>query len=258
MPDRRELELLLTQNLDRIRRMAASVCRRNGVVDQDEVEDFLGWVLERLVEDDYAILRKFRGEAHITTYLTVVVTTLFRDYRVKRWGRWRPSAGAKRLGEVAVRLETLVHRDGYRVDQAGELLRGAGVTDLSDGELLRMLHTLPPHAAPRPMQVGEEPLENLDAGGGADDALLADEAAGEHAAALTVLKQVRDGLSPEDRVIVKLWIEGMSVANIARSLNLLQKPLYRRLERIFKQLREQMEKAGITKAHVQRILRDAS
>ena len=77
----------------------------------------------RFIENDYAAIRKFRGESSLGTYLTVVVAMLVRDYRVQRWGRWRPSAAARRLGDVAVRLETLVRRNGQAVHEAAETLR---------------------------------------------------------------------------------------------------------------------------------------
>lgn len=256
MPDRSELEALLTNNLGWVDRVAASVCRRHGL-DPDESDEFAGWARMRLVEDDYAVLRKFRGESAITTYLTVVVTMLFRDYRVSRWGRWRPSAAARRQGDVAVRLETLVYRDGYRVDQAGEMLRAAGHTDLPDRELVRLLATLPARAGTRPVGVGDEPLETLPSTSAADEQVVAEEADGERRVAEDALKRALDGLPPEDRVIVRMrmW-EEMSVADISRALRLEQKPLYRRLERIFTRLREQMEGAGITREDVRRMLDD--
>jgi RNA polymerase sigma factor (sigma-70 family) len=256
MPDRDELEALLTDNLGWVERVAASVCRRHGL-DPDESDEFAGWARMRLVEDDYAVLRKFRGESAITTYLTVVVTMLFRDYRVSRWGRWRPSAAAKRLGDVAVRLETLVYRDGYRVDQAGEMLRAAGHTDLPDRELVRMLAQLPPRAGTRPMEVGDEPLESQPAASAADDRVMADEADAERRTAEHALRRALATLPAEDRVIVRMRVwEGLSVADISRALHLEQKPLYRRLERIFHRLREEMEGAGITREDVRRMLDD--
>lgn len=256
MPDRSELEALLTNNLGWVDRVAASVCRRHGL-DPDESDEFAGWARMRLVEDEYAVLRKFRGESAITTYLTVVVTMLFRDYRVSRWGRWRPSAAAKRGGDLAVRLETLVYRDGYRVDQAGEMLRAAGHTDLPDRELVRLLSTLPPREGTRPVPVGDEPLETLPSAQAADDAVVAGEAYGERRVAEDALRRALDGLPQEDRVIVRMRVwEAMSVADIARALNVPQKPLYRRLERIFSRLREQMEGAGITREDVRRMLDD--
>lgn len=256
MPDRSELEALLTNNLGWVDRVAASVCRRHGL-DPDESDEFAGWARMRLVEDDYAVLRKFRGESAITTYLTVVVTMLFRDYRVSRWGRWRPSAAAKRQGDVVVRLETLVYRDGYRVDQAGEMLRAAGHTDLPDRELVRLLATLPPREGTRPMPVGDEPLETLPAASSADERVVAGEADVERRTAEDALRRALDELPPDDRVIVRMRVwEGMSVADISRYLNVPQKPLYRRLERIFGRLRQQMEGAGITREDVRRMLDD--
>jgi RNA polymerase sigma factor (sigma-70 family) len=256
MPDRSELEALLTKNLGWVDRVAASVCRRHGL-DPDESDEFAGWARMKLVEDDYAVLRKFRGESAITTYLTVVVTMLFRDYRVSRWGRWRPSAAAKRHGDLAVRLETLVYRDGCRMDQAGDMLRTAGHTDLPDRELMRLLATLPPRTGTRPMPVGDEPLESLPSAQSADEAVVAEEADGERRAAEDALRRALDTLPAEDRVIVRMRVcEGVSVADISRTLHLEQKPLYRRLERIYGRLREQMEGAGITREDVRRMLDD--
>jgi RNA polymerase sigma factor (sigma-70 family) len=256
MPERNELEALLTNNLGWVDRVAASVCRRHGL-DPDESDEFAGWARMRLVEDDYAILRKFRGESAVTTYLTVVVSMLFRDYRVSKWGRWRPSAAAKRLGDVAVRLETLVYRDGYRVDQAGERLRAAGHTDLPDRELVRMLSELPARTGTRPVEVGDAPLDALPASSTADERMVADEAEGERRQAEETLRRALDDLPQEDRVIVRMRVwEGMSVADISRALHLEQKPLYRRLERIFGRLRVHMEGAGITREDVLRMLDD--
>jgi len=253
MSDRSEFEALLTQNLEWVRRAAAKLCRRNRVTAPDEIEDFVGWVCLRLVEDDYSVLRKFRRESAITTYLTVVIAMLFRDYRVKQWGRWRPSAAAKRMGSLAVQLETLVYRDGYRVDQAGEILRSEGHA-VQDAELVEMLRTLPPHAPPRPMPVGEESLETFAGPSAADQDVLAEETAGERRTAEDALRAALEGLSEEDRTIVRLRIwEGMSVADIARVLHLPQKPLYRRLERIFAELRRQLERAGVDAEQVRRI-----
>src|SRR4051794_1597158 len=108
MPDQQDLTAQLEQHLGWIRRRAAALCRHDRL-DADETDDFVSVALTRLVDDDYAVLRKFRGDCALTTYLTVVLAMLYRDFRVSRWGRWRPSAEARRRGPAAVALETLVH-----------------------------------------------------------------------------------------------------------------------------------------------------
>ena len=88
-----------------------------------EADDFGSHVKLKLIEDDYAILRKFEGRSNLRTYLTVVIQRLFLDYRIKAWGKWRPSAEAKRSGPVAILLERLTQRDGYGLEEAVELMK---------------------------------------------------------------------------------------------------------------------------------------
>ena len=68
------------EQLDVISRIASSVCRRNGVQGAD-AEDFVSDVRLKLLQDDYAVLRKYRGASSQTTFLTVVISNLFRDHR---------------------------------------------------------------------------------------------------------------------------------------------------------------------------------
>lgn len=255
-PERREGEALFLQNLGWIERVSASLCRRYGITGED-AEDFASWAKLRLIENDYASLRKFRGESAITTYLTVVVASLFRDYRVERWGRWRPSAAAQRRGTLAVRLETLVHRDGYRLEQAAEILRTSGATDLPDRELAVLLAELPPRTPLRPVEVGPEPLESTSAGVTADEFVTRDEEERERRAASEALSRTLEHLPTEDRLILRLrfW-EDMSVADVARALALPQKPLYRRLEQVLAQLRRELEAAGISRERIRELLRE--
>ena len=125
MTDRSPAERLLLDHLEWIERTCAALARRHGLAG-DEADDFLSWARMRLLEDDYAILRKFRGECAPTTYLTIVLSTLFRNYRVREWGKWRSSAAARREGAVALRLEALVYRDRCPLEEAGERMRTRG------------------------------------------------------------------------------------------------------------------------------------
>ncbi len=254
MSERPDPAALLVQHLSWIDRVSAALCRRHGL-GADEAEEFASWTKAKLVEDDYAILRKFRGESALTTYLTVVVSMLYRDYRVSRWGRWRPSAAARRRGEVAVRLETLVYRDGMGYEQAAEVLRARGEARLSAGEAARILADLPYRTRGRPVQVGDEPLAAAAGPGGADERVRAQEVEAERKEAEEALRAAMQDLPAEDRVILRMrfW-EGATVADIARGLALDQKPLYRRIERMLGVMRNHLQAAGISRERVRDLL----
>lgn len=254
MPEPPDPASFLDEHFPWIRRVAASLCRKHGV-EGDDAKDFLSYTIERLVENDYAVLRKFRGESSITTYLTVVISMHFQDWLISRWGRWRPSAAAKREGPVAVKLEMLVCRDGHTLEQAARILRDRGVTTATDRELAFLLSRLPVRSGTRPRQVGPEPLEATPAAETADQGVRETEADAERRDVLAALTRVLDALPPEDRIIVQMrfW-ESSSVADIARVRGLDQKPLYRRQDRILKTLREALEKAGISREQVLELL----
>jgi RNA polymerase sigma factor for flagellar operon FliA len=248
--ERQKLEALFLSQLGWIERVLAVTCRRHALA-HAEAEDFASWVTLRLIEDDYAVFRKFRGESSLTTYLAVVIAMLFRDYRTQRWGRWRPSAAARRRGPLVVRLETLVYRDRLRLEQAAELLRTAGQTRLSDRDLAAVLSELPVRRPMRPTHVGPEPLSDAPAFERADDLVLADEVDAGRAA----IDEALERLPVEDRLILRMrfW-QGLSVAEIARGLGLEQKPLYRRIDRALSSLRGSLKGAGLSRDDVRTVL----
>lgn len=256
MMERRECEALLLEHLGWIRRTMEALCRRSGM---DDAEEFVSWGMLRLVEDDYAVLRRFRGESSVRTYLTVVVTMLHRDYRVRRWGRWRPSAAARRLGDDAVRLETLVHRDGFPLREAILLLRSRGERARSDRELAALFGRLPRRGGRR----REEPLAAIGPAmaseGGADDGVTRDETAAERRGVGAMLDRAIEGLGVDERAVVRLrYWEGLSIADIARRLGVPQRPLYNRLARVLATLRRRLESEGVSREGTRELLAAAS
>lgn len=248
---------LLLDALPTVDRIVAAHRRRHGLSDAD-AEDLLAWVRLRLIEDDYAILARFRGESSLATYLTVVITMLIRDEQVHRLGRWRPSAEARRQGRLATLLETLVERDDLPLRIAAEQLRNRGETTATDTELAKILQSLPRRRKrPRETMVAELP----DTGGGisADTTLAAAERLLEHSQLRKALHTALEALPFEDRLIVKLhfW-EGMTIAGISRTLQLEQKPLYRRIERAVRTLRERLTALGVHESEWRDAFTDAS
>jgi RNA polymerase sigma factor for flagellar operon FliA len=257
MPAQSQLEALFLDHLPVIERILGALARRHGMAG-DDAEEFGAWAKMRLIENGYAILSRFRGASSLSTYLSVVLATLHREYRVSEWGRWRPSAAAQRQGPIAVRLETLTQRDGLTLGQAAELLRTTGETTLSDRELGVLTMRFPLRAPLRPVQAGESRAD-APAASRADELIERDLAASESLTARRALGDALDELPDEDRLVVRLhYMEAMSVADIARGLSLPQKPLYKRLDRSLRLLRHALERAGVTREYVQALAaRDA-
>jgi RNA polymerase sigma factor (sigma-70 family) len=247
-------EKLFRENLPWIEKVAGIVCRKNGVWG-DEAEDFAAVAKMKLMENDYADLRKFPGDCSPTTYIATLVVRRFHEYARERWGRWRNSAAAEREGQLAKDLETLVHRDGYTLAQAAEQLRSAGKTGLSDTELARVLARLPNRQPLRAKQVGVPLIENEPDVDTADSRIGAMDLDRQRAALLGELFKVMEQLPLEDRQILRLrFADDRSVADVARALRLEQKPLYRRIEQLRAKLRAELERCGVAAEDVRDLL----
>ncbi|HVT46110.1 MAG TPA: sigma-70 family RNA polymerase sigma factor [Thermoanaerobaculia bacterium] len=243
---------LLLANLGLIERIVSFACRRQRL-DASEAEELAAIVKLKLVENDYAILRKFEGRSRLTTFLSVVIQRLLFDHRIQQWGKWRPSAEASRLGPVAVELERLLHRDGRSLDEAVATLT-ANDESASRESVAALAGRLPPRpprrrlvaldeAASLAAPAGEEPFE--------DDRLRISERVS------AIVRRFVEELPGDDRLVFQLRFEsGMSVAEIARALRLDQKMLYRNFEKRLRSMREELERAGIAEEEVIRLIGD--
>jgi RNA polymerase sigma factor for flagellar operon FliA len=255
MLDQQNYEALFIAHFDLIGRVAAIVCRRHGIYG-DDADDFAASARMKLIENDYAALRRFRGDATIQTYLTTVITRHLHDLTREHRGRWRTSAEAERLGPPAGELEALVYRDGLGIGQAGERLRTAGRTELSDRELASILARLPQRAPLRPVQVSaESALSSAEASSRADERVEASEAEARRERLNAAINRAMAGLTWQERTILRMrYADGISVADVARALGLDQKALYRRVERLRARLREHLEQEGVGSREVREIL----
>lgn len=241
-------EQVFLSELPLIERVIAFVCRRHHLCPTD-AEDFASHAKMKLMDNQFAVLGKFQGRSSLKTFLTVTVHRLFLDYRIASWGKWRPSAEARRGGPTAILLEQLVHRDGYRLDEAFEVMSTNHRLSISRDDFERLAARLP--ARVRRRFEGEEALVHLPGSGSPAD-LLEDHQRTETADRVTAaLRAQLAQLATQDRLILTLrFADGRSVSEIAAALTLEQKPLYRRLERLLGDLRTRLEAEGISAEEV--------
>src|SRR5215813_334507 len=222
-------EALFTSQLELIRRIVRHVAGRHMLRPQDR-DDFEAEVYVKLIDDEYAVLRRFKGRSSLATYLVTVIQRVCLDFQIERWGKWRPSAAARDLGPVAVELERLMHHEGRKFDDACAVLASAPVP-VDRERLASLLNKLPERPSRR--TDGPEGLENAPVPDGQADAVLLDREQRETARrARAALAEALDLLPPQDRLLVRLaYSEGLTIADIALTLGLKQRPLYRALDR---------------------------
>lgn len=247
-------EAIFLAQLDLIDRVIGFVCRRNHLNAAD-AEDFASHARLKLMQDDYAILRKFQDRSSLKTFLGVTLQRVFLDYRIAAWGKWRPSADARRRGPLAILLERLVARDGHSLDEAYELITTNHRVAASRAELERLAACLPVRTRRR--FEPEDALANVASGDSAEEEAIERD---RRAAAVRIgaaLQALLAALPAQDRLIVRLRFEdGQTVAAIATMLRLDQKSLYRRLDRLLRDLRAGLEARGVSAAEVTDLLGD--
>jgi RNA polymerase sigma factor for flagellar operon FliA len=242
------------EHLRTIERIAAFVARKSHL-NGDECTEFTQEVRVRLLEDDYAVIRKFEGRSSFSTYLTTVIMRLFHQWRVEQWGKWRPSAEAKRLGDKAITLERLLTRDGFTLQEAVKVLTTPGGSQYTVAEL-EAIYVRLPLRNPRPILVSDDLLPDAIAvDGDAGDRLESRERARTARHAAVTMDDLLGHMDAEDRLILQMrfW-EALKVPEIARTLHIEQKKLYKRLEKLFGTLRRGLESAGVSKRDVGTLL----
>ena len=209
-----------------------------------EAEELGSWALLKLVEDDYRILSSWSGRSSFGTFLTVVLANLARDYRIHLWGKWRPSAEARRGGPAAVALERLWLRDGLSLEDAISRTRTEVEEPPSHAELERIAARLPRRTGRR--RVDEEELEGIPVDGRVEAGLEGQERAGLADRVREVLRALLQELPDADRLLLCLHFrDGLTLAAIAPLFGTPQRALYGRRDRCLRRLRAGLERVGL-------------
>jgi RNA polymerase sigma factor (sigma-70 family) len=229
--------------------ITGQVCRRHRL-SATEADDFRSDVRVHFYDRHCEPLRRFEGRSTLATYLTVAIQRLFLDYRNRTWGRWRPSAEAKRLGPVGMLIERLIIRDGWSAEQAAELLRvNHGVA--FDAQLSTLCDALTRRTVVRQFVSDVEVAEIESPAPGSDVNVVRSEQDFLAQRVRRALTRARQTLNPEDQLILKMRFEdSVSVANIARAMHLNQKRLYRIIERLLARLGQCLDAEGISRSDV--------
>jgi RNA polymerase sigma factor (sigma-70 family) len=223
----------------------------------DDREEFSSYVRLALIENDSEVLRQHKGNGSALAFLRVVIGRLLYDFRCERWGRWRPSAAARRYGQLGILLDRLLNRDGYRIDEAIEVAcTNYGVSE-QRADLWKLCKTL----TLRPVRGREvrqdEAVDVASVERPLDFALMDRERTAHRSRLLEAVAQARGCLRCQEQLILKMWTDdGMPVSRIASALHLDQKRLYKTLARLLAEIRETLRAQGISSEDVDECLGD--
>jgi RNA polymerase sigma factor (sigma-70 family) len=248
-----DYERLLVDNLSLVDGVVRTIARRYRL-SADDADELCSSVRLKLLENDYEVLRKFEQRSQLRTYLITVVQRVVLDDRNARWGKWRPSAQAYRLGPIAILLDELITRDHRTLDEAAESISARFGDAVSRSQLEAMLAQLPARRTRR--FVGDEVLEQMPAPAPDEGDVLDSldrERCGDRIE--RALESVLTQLGDEDRVILRMrFCHNMKLARIAEMLALAPKPFYRRVDDLMRMLRQALQAQGVTEADVTAVL----
>src|SRR5262245_9798638 len=194
-------ETLFLSSLPLIDDVTLLVCRRHRL-NGAEAEDFKAEVHLHFLERNSEVLRRFEGRSSLRTFLSVVINRLFLDYRNRLWGKWRPSADARRHGATAVLVERLVTRDGWALEQALEMLLINHQLRI-DGVLLAFCQQLSARGPGRQFVPESEGDRIESSAPSPEDNILRAEQGFRAKRVRAALDRARQALAPEERLILK-------------------------------------------------------
>ncbi len=245
---------LLNDNLELVQQVIGQVANQRGL-GPEEREEFHSTAWLRMIENAESILGGFRGDCELRTYLFRVIDRVLLDYRISKWGKWRPSAHARRSGARVRLLERLLQRDRHSLREAVAVLRINYQWSLSSTQITDMAQSLPDRQVKR-RPVGEREIEQLaDPHACAEKEVQRVEKGRCRGRAQALLRQAFFELSCQERQLLRMHFkESLNVADIARRLGRDQKRLYRKVARCLDRLRSSLESRGLCKEDLPMII----
>lgn len=248
-----DVEELFLRHLGTVETIVAYIGRASHL-DCLETEEFAAQVKLELIEGNYAIIRKFEGRSSFATYLTTVIQRMFYQHRVRLWGKWRPSAEAKRLGDKAITLERLMSRDSLTFHEATEMMITGHDAQCTLAEL-EAIHARLPMRQPRPVLVSSDVMPEIAIDYDTESRASQEDRVRIARAVAAVLDRCIADADAEDQMILRLrfW-SARRVPDIARAMGLDQRKVYKRIERLLLKMRNALQAGGVSREDVDEIL----
>jgi RNA polymerase sigma factor (sigma-70 family) len=224
------------------------------------------YVMNRLAQDDWHLLRGHRGSARLKTYFSAVVYNLLEDFARKKFGRVRPPSWIRKLGGIWLLLYRFMCLERYEYAEATSLaadryghLRQNQIEQMADRILaeipgcgkvqfsevsLNEEHHGGVSAQPSTQEIAEKKEREL-LMKGLHDLFFGPDPDLSQAEPLLQLLDCPVDLKADERLLLTLChVEGVSVSEAGKKLGLNRFQAHGKLRRLYGRLRRTFDSAG--------------
>lgn len=219
-------------------------CRKRFPLNEDEALECSNCVYEYLVKDDYACLKKFKGNSKFTTFLYPIINNLSIDCHRKKYGRKRVPKSIEKLGPLHISIYKLVCFKRYTVDEVYEILRMGEQFDGAYEDYEKVVAPIQEKGCHKDPRFSS--MDNPDDSKIHLEVVLAKQKPEKRILAGRVARKAIEELSDEDRTLTRLvWESGKSAAAAARVLGISAQTARKRLKKIQIQIQKKLLEKGI-------------
>jgi RNA polymerase sigma factor (sigma-70 family) len=265
---------MINRHLPLIERQCFSAVRRqlknygdskNAVNIENEALELSNQVLDTLRRDNYRVLRQFKGDSLLSTYITTIVARQAVDMLRKKLGRSREKERAQKMGDFGLQVYEKIMVQGCTVKEVLQEQHAAGNTELTTADVedaaakikgKRSILPEPDDNNPAVKKGTQTPgSENSEAELVIPDTrcdpqeqMLEEQRKQQISQAVT---DVVENLNGEERFILSMRFPAdetekpMKICRIAGQLGISEKAVYKRVSRILKKCRTILEKKGV-------------
>lgn len=133
-PDKPDFDALIIKNIEFIESVCFKTVHSKGyfppakISGENEAVELFNLVIDKLKKNNYKILRTFRGESKLSTYLSGIISFTYVDMIRSKKGRVGRSKVVKSSGQIEPSVNGTAVREGFFSEIGGEII----VIDASD------------------------------------------------------------------------------------------------------------------------------
>jgi len=228
----------------------------NDIGIENEALELNNTVLDKLREKNFRVLRKFKGNARVTTYITAIISNQAVDLIRKKKGRGREKERAKKIGDSGVKIYEKVFVEGVDTATAYEELKNKFGFKGTLKDMEAVVEKIKGKGKPADGQPVNAGIRSMETG----EVIVADSRKNPEELVIEaqreeklkeIINRVVSQLSGEERLILRMRFpvsedeEPKDIGLISRLLGISKKAVYNRISRVLKKSRDMMVNSGV-------------